>query len=355
MLIENIYYQEERRHVSERFVVLIILTLAAFVLSGQSNGEVAEKSVLAGFVLLVVDLFSIGHYYFIAQFPDRLVAARKYLLLIVDVALLTFFVLLFGKYGIFLLPLFTIIVMRAGLDFGVSFFYAVLFLTGIAWFVLYTYSPYWQAHVDILAAFAIATVLMPLLYLKYIITIHEEFSEIGQELAETVPNDGIDRLTGIPTRQEFKEMMLKLLKNEQPFTLLFIDVDKLHAINETYGKHIGDEVLKETARRINTVIEKEDLLARLGGDDFALITPRESIYLEKFLAKLERTVIGRYKVGHTIVPIEINIGISRYPEDAESAMLLGKYADEAMKLAKKSEEKVHCYHHEMKSSAGIKS
>jgi len=94
-------------------------------------------------------------------------------------------------------------------------------------------------------------------------------------------------------------------------------------------------------------MDEGDFLARLGGDDFALITPREKIYFEKFLAKLERNVIGRHKVGNTIVPLELNIGISRYPEDAENAMLLGKYADNALKMVQKEQGRYHYYHHEI--------
>jgi diguanylate cyclase (GGDEF)-like protein len=345
MLSQNIYYQEERKHASERFIVLVVLTLVAFVLSGQSNGEMAEKSVLAGFVLLVVDLFSIAHYYFIANFPNKLMDIRKGLLVLIDISLVTFFIILFGKSGIFLLPLYIVIVMRSGLDFGVSFFYISLFLSAVSWFVLYVYSVYWQEHIDVLATFAIATVLMPLFYLKFIISIHEENVELGQTLTEVAHDDTRDEMTGLSNRKEFKEKMMELLHEKKPFSLLFVDVDRLQAINDTHGQHVGDEVLKEVARRLSEQIDDDDFIARLSGDDFAIITTREKIYFEKFLVKLERNVIGRHKVGNIIVPIELNIGISRYPEDAENAMMLSKYADEAMRKAGEDPQSYHCYHH----------
>ena len=78
------------------------------------------------------------------------------------------------------------------------------------------------------------------------------------------------------------DRLLELLQEKTPFTLLFIDVDKLQAINDTHGKHVGDEVLKEVARRLNEQMDDGDFIARLGGDDFALITTREKIYFEKF-------------------------------------------------------------------------
>jgi diguanylate cyclase (GGDEF)-like protein len=347
VLSQNIYYQEERKHASERFIVLVVLTLVAFVLSGQSNGVLAEQAVLSGFVLLVVDLFSIVHYYFIASFPNKLVEIRKGILVLIDISLVTFFIILFGANGIYLLPLYIVIVMRAGLDFGVTFFYASLLLSAVSWFVLYAYSSYWQAHTDILVTFAIATILMPLFYLKFIISVHEENVELGQTLSEVVHDDSHDELTGLANRKEFKEKIVELLQSKTPFTLLFIDVDKLQAINDTHGQHVGDEVLKEVARRLTEYIDEEDFIARLSGDDFAIITTREKIYFEKFLVKLERNVIGRHKVGGLIVPIELNIGISHYPEDAENAMMLSKYADEAMRKASEDHERYHYFYHEI--------
>ena len=350
MLSQNIYYQEERRHAGERFVVLVVLTLVAFVLSGQSNSMLSEKAILLGFVLLVVDLLSVAHYYFIANFPTKLVEIRKLTLLAVDVALLTFAVLQFGEAGIFLLPLYTVIIMRAGFDFGVSLFYTALFLTAVSWFVLYLYSPYWQTHTDILAAFGISALLVPLFYLKYMIGVHEEYMEIGEDLAAVDKEAHIDGLTGIANRKGYKQKLLSLIQEKTPFTLIFINVNKLHTIYETHGKHVGDEVIKEVVRRLEEYLDKGDFLARLGGDELALISLRDNASFDEFLLRLERGVIGRLKLNNLIIPIELNMGIARYPDDTENAMILGKYADDALKEVQKDPQVYHCYYHELNAS-----
>ena len=92
MLTQNIYYQEERKYASDRFLALVVLTLLAFLLSGQSSGGIAEKSVLTGFVLLALTLFSMAHYYFISVYPSAFVAVRKNLLIFLDLAVLTFLI-----------------------------------------------------------------------------------------------------------------------------------------------------------------------------------------------------------------------------------------------------------------------
>jgi len=351
MLTQNIYYQEERKYASNRFLALVVLTLLAFVLSGQSSGMMAEKSVLTGFVLLALALFSMAHYYFITAFPSSFVSIRKNLLIFLDLAVLTFFIIVYGEIGLFLLPLYILIVMRSGLSFGISFFYSSLLFAGASWVVLLTYSPYWKAHSDIIAVFAITTFLIPFFYLRVITRVHEENHELTQTLNDVSYDANYDELTGVANRKQYKEKMMELLHDKTPFSLLFIDLNKFKAINDTHGHHVGDEVLKEVARRLSENIDKDDFIARLGGDEFVIITTRKKVYMEKFIAKLERNVIGRHKVGSLIVPIELSIGISFYPEDNHGAMLLAKYADEAMYRAKKDEERYHYFYHEIRDQA----
>lgn len=347
MLTQNIYYQEERKHASDRFLALVVLTLLAFVLSGQSSGDIAEKSVLTGFVLLVLTIFSIVHFYFISSYPNKLVTLRKNFLIFADLGVLTFLIITYGEVGLFLLPLYILIVMRSGLSFGVSFFYSSLMFAGASWLVLLTYSPYWKSHSDIIATFAMTTFLIPLFYLKFITRVHEENNELAQTLNNVSYDANYDELTGVANRKQYKDTMMDLIHEKEPFALLFIDLNKFKAINDTHGHHVGDEVLKEVARRLSENIDEDDFLARLGGDEFVIITKRKKVYMDKFLAKLERNVIGRHKVGSLIVPIELSIGVSFYPDDNHTAMMLAKYADEAMYMAKKSEERYHYFYHEI--------
>jgi len=347
MLTQNIYYQEERKYASDRFIALVVLTLLAFVVAGQTSGLLAENIVLSGFTLLVLSLFSIAHYYFIATFPGTLITVRKNLLILADLGVLTFLIITFGQSGLFFFPLYILIVMRSGLSFGLSFFYSSLMFAGVSWVMLPLYSPYWKEHNDIIATFAVTTFLIPLFYLKFITRVHEENYELSQTLNDVTYDANYDELTGIANRKQYKELMMEMIQEKEPFALFFIDLNKFKAINDTHGHHVGDEVLKEVARRLSDNIDPEDFLARLGGDEFVIITKRKKMYMDKFIAKLERSVIGRHKVGSIIVPIELSIGISYFPDDNRTAMMLAKYADEAMYTAKKDPDRYHYFYHEI--------
>ncbi len=347
MLTDNIYYQEERKYASDRFIALVVLTLLSFVIAGQTSGTFAENVVLSGFTLLVLLLFSMAHYYFISSFPGTLIAVRKNLLILADLGVLTFLIMTFGENGLFFFPLYILIVMRSGLSFGISYFYTSLMFAGVSWIALLLYSPYWKEHSNIIATFAITTFLIPLFYLKFITRVHEENHELAKTLNDVTYDANYDELTGIANRKQYKEMMKRLITEKEPFALLFIDLNKFKAINDTHGHHVGDEVLKEVARRLSENIEEDDFLARLGGDEFVIITKRKRVYMDKFLAKLEHNVIGRHKVGSIIVPIELSIGISYFPDDNRTAMMLAKYADEAMYTAKKDPDRYHYFYHEI--------
>jgi len=347
MLIQNIYYQEERKYATDRFLALVILTLLSFVLSGQASGEMAENLVLTGFVLLALDLFSLAHFYFLSVYPSALVSLRKNLLIFIDIAVLTYFILLYGKIGLYFLPFYIVIVMRSGLSFGVHFFYSSLLFVSASWIVLLFYSAYWKAHSDVLAVFAMTTFLIPLFYLKFIVQYHEESVEFVETLNDTSEKKEYDELTGLANRQAYKEKMESLLEKKLPFALLFIDLNKFKAINETHGNHVGDEILKEVAKRLLENIDKDDFLARLGEDEFVIITQRKKVHMDRLMSKLEYNVIGRHKIGKQYIPIELSIGISYYPEDSQNAMMLAKYADEAMRKAKEDENRYHYFYHEL--------
>jgi diguanylate cyclase (GGDEF)-like protein len=347
MIAENVYYQEERKFAAGHLFILIFLTLAAFFLSLNEDKAFASKMLMAAFVLLAADVINIIYYIFISMHPNILVSFRKILLLVFDIALLTYFVYLFEYWGLFLLPLYALIVIHSGLGFGISYFYIASGTVIAAWAGLFVYSPYWTEHRDIIVSFGIVTFVIPLFYLKYIIHFHQENYALD-EMPDDKEYDNVhDELTGVASRKAYKEKIQTLLQNKTPFSLLFIEINKLQAIQDNYGRHIAEELLKEAVSRIKEYMEEDDFIARLGDSELVIVTTRKKIFMDKFLAKLERFVIGRHKVGNIVVPIDLSIGISIYPDDAHSAMLLGKFADMAMFAAKEDKERHHYFYHEL--------
>jgi diguanylate cyclase len=145
-----------------------------------------------------------------------------------------------------------------------------------------------------------------------------------------------DTLTNLPNRRKFMERLEMTLarakRTGHGFALLFIDIDKFKTINDTLGHATGDAVLLAVAQRLAQSTRQVDTAARLGGDEFVLMldqfADRNLIagFTEKLLQTLKAPI---YFEGHTL-HVEFSVGISRFPDDGDTAQALLNNADNAM-------------------------
>lgn len=151
-----------------------------------------------------------------------------------------------------------------------------------------------------------------------------------------------DTLTGLANRLAFNLNLDKALerakRHHHSVTLMFLDLDRFKAINDSMGHAEGDKMLKIVAQRLLNSIRAEDLVARLGGDEFIIIL--EELDNRDDLAALARKIIevisAPMKLQDQEVTTSTSIGLSIYPEDASTAAELEKAADTAMYRAKAS-------------------
>ena len=118
--------------------------------------------------------------------------------------------------------------------------------------------------------------------------------------------------------------------------MLWIDLDNFKQINDQHGHSVGDEVLRQAARRISSRLRSSDTLARMGGDEFMVIvedvsSPEEA---EKVACDLLAVLAGPMQLGELELSISASIGISLYPEDGNTVNTLAHHADQAMYAAK---------------------
>jgi diguanylate cyclase (GGDEF)-like protein/PAS domain S-box-containing protein len=150
-----------------------------------------------------------------------------------------------------------------------------------------------------------------------------------------------DPLTGLPNRSQMHETLEQVIQEDDNIlALLFIDLDRFKPINDTMGHPVGDQVLKEVAQRLAASIRPQDLVARIGGDEFTVIMSGSD--------SLERAMQAARDVSDTILHqmtqpfiikdsqlyLSASIGVAMYPENAQSGMDLLRNADTAMYHAK---------------------
>ena len=343
-------YTKEKEYAYSHLLFVVGLALVSFLMMMFFDERLKRYEFLLKVLLSGMSLFFLLHYAFILRFPNTLVRTRKYILLLVDIIVLTLSIIFFGSSGLFLLPLYILIVMESGVNFGFVYFYFTLTLSAVSWLLLISSSSYWADHTDTVAIFAITTLLIPLVYLKQMMQMHKKHDTLHKTLESASYDANFDTLTGLPNRKQYATFMKTLLQQKEFFALLFIDLNKFKVINDTYGHDVGDEVLREVSKRLSMSIDEEDMLARLGGDEFVIITKRKKVFLENFLEKLEQITIGKHTVDDVTVYIDLSIGVSLFPDDSTSEIFLRKYADEAMYMAKEHKDTYHIFYEEINAS-----
>ncbi|MFH0825305.1 MAG: EAL domain-containing protein [Pseudomonadota bacterium] len=150
----------------------------------------------------------------------------------------------------------------------------------------------------------------------------------------------LDPLTGLINRNLFrdrlKQAVSKAYRRSEGVAVLILDLDNFKKINDTMGHSLGDDLLKEVGVRLVKAVRPTDTVARLAGDEFAIMitdfaVPRSIDFLAM---KIMRVMAEAYDLGNRRVFVTAAMGISLYPGDGDSEDLLLQHADTAMYSAK---------------------
>ena len=159
-----------------------------------------------------------------------------------------------------------------------------------------------------------------------------------------------DVLTGLPNRAHFQKALDAALEDARrqgtEVALIFGDLDRFKDVNDSLGHAVGDQLLKETARRLLAAVRKGDLVARLGGDEFTVLlgSVRGEEDIERVARRILDAFAAPFRLGGTTREISTSLGIGRFPLDADDAEGLIRQADTAMYEAKASGRNRYCFY-----------
>ena len=130
--------------------------------------------------------------------------------------------------------------------------------------------------------------------------------------------------------------MLSARRNNETLAVLFIDLDRFKAINDSMGHHVGDQLLMEVAHRLLTCVRESDIVARQGGDEFVVVlSSLDSLADVAAVAeKIHQTLALPYALDGSLQHTSPSIGIALFPQDGQAVDSLMKNADAAMYSAK---------------------
>lgn len=170
---------------------------------------------------------------------------------------------------------------------------------------------------------------------------HSDITERKKLEMELLKQAHVDYLTGINNRRYFMELAAIELNrskhHDHPLSLLMIDVDHFKHINDKYGHLMGDVVLQQLVTMFQKNIRSEDIIGRLGGEEFAILLPEtttEAAYIiaERLRESISNTLIQ--DIAQPIVNVTISIGLSKFDQAMNDIDGLIKCADHALYSSK---------------------
>lgn len=171
-----------------------------------------------------------------------------------------------------------------------------------------------------------------------ILTLHDVTDRKQQQMSlETLAFH--DPLTRLANRRKFEEEVEAAMQNTwetgKNFALLYFDLNRFKTVNDTLGHEVGDELLKYVAARTASILRKPDLIARMGGDEFAvLLHNTDEKGVEAVVSRMLSNVERPFNVGEHTLTVGLSIGAAFYPADGKSLAQLLRHADSAMYRAK---------------------
>lgn len=152
-----------------------------------------------------------------------------------------------------------------------------------------------------------------------------------------------DSLSGLYNRrfifQYLDEHISQDQKGEQTLSIFVLDIDDFKIINDTYGHPVGDKVIQEVASIAKSVIRKDDLIGRIGGEEFMCVLPKAELNEAEKVAEKMRSAIAKHSCFQSLgnnISLTVSVGVSCVSSDTEDSKALYFTADKALYAAKNS-------------------
>lgn len=170
----------------------------------------------------------------------------------------------------------------------------------------------------------------------------DEFSKLADAINTLLDRDkavleaNTDPLTGLANRRYLMQRLERLVSQNIPLSVMFIDLDGFKPINDDYGHDVGDEALKIVSERMGACIRESDVLCRLGGDEFVILFTglSDPEVLKGRGDKVLEMVGTPMWIDGNRLRMGASIGIASYPKDGADAEAVLNASDEAMYAAK---------------------
>ncbi len=168
----------------------------------------------------------------------------------------------------------------------------------------------------------------------------QTFNRLAQEKEELYKLSRTDSLSGLANRSYLNERVAQIIdlsnREKKEFALLFLDLDHFKSINDSLGHDIGDQLLKSIAHEIKRIVRLNDVVARVGGDEFVIVLThyKGELELYEIIERIQTQLMKPWVIKTYPIHVTSSIGVTVFPKDGNDIISLLKNADIAMYEAK---------------------
>lgn len=174
----------------------------------------------------------------------------------------------------------------------------------------------------------------------------QTFARLDQEKQDLYNLSITDPLSGLSNRYYLQERVQQIISesernNNKEFALLFLDLDHFKTVNDSLGHDVGDELLKNVAVAIQDILRMNDVVARIGGDEFVIVLThyKDTMELIEIIERIQQKISKPWSIKSYPIQIDSSVGVTIYPKDGNDIFTLMKNADIAMYKAKEKGRK----------------
>ncbi len=320
-------------------IVITSIALLYLVLLNAKHDLAANRHYMLLFVSCAL-LAAVGIFSLIVIYPQAS-PTRRVLTMIFDFSAMSYIMYAMADKGIVFFSIYLWVAIGYGLRYGVRYLYAAMVVSIASFALVIASAAYWREQWGFSIGLLIGLVALPLYFSGLLRQLGRQHSELKKLYEQTARHATHDSLTGLPNRKHFDDHLAETIVSaelgKKTFAVLYLDLDGFKIVNDDMGHGMGDQIIENTARRIEQCVRKGDMVARVGGDEFiVLLRDVTSHDACKVAEKITATLSAPFTIGTHTLRVTTSVGVATYPNDGMNATTLIHNADSAMYDAKRS-------------------